>query len=240
MTELSGRWTAGVRNMANNGRSVKEIAEFYGVDPAAVRRFLRRPLSRDRWSKGTDRPIIAQIATRVRALIDQGASDADIAGRLELDVERMRDFRRRLEPVRRGRLVRPRGRTEQEAFERNKSKPRRAAKPKRQPDAWRIAALEDPRCCDPVATLEPPPAAIAAGVDQPAAPELAPGHAASPPPAIAGSWGSVHASGPRKITAAVLAEALRLREAGWSWPAIARKFGCHRMSFFHALRRPPR
>jgi hypothetical protein len=44
---------------------------------------------------------------------------------------------------------------------------------------------------------------------------------------------------PRKITAAVLAEALRLRALGATWPAIARKFGCHRMAFYHAIRRRP-
>ncbi len=110
-------------------------------------------------------------------------------------------------------------------------------------NAWSNAAREDPRFRDPVAPLEgveaPAAAAIAELIDQAAA-ELAPGRADPPPPPIAESWGSVYASGPRKITAAVLAEALWLREAGWSWPAIARKFGCHRMSFFHALRRPPR
>jgi len=228
--------------MANNGRSAREIAEFYGVDPAAVRRFLRRPLSRDRWSQGTERPIVGVIAARVRVLLDQGSTDTDIAVRLDLDAERVRDFRRRLEPVRRGRITRPRGHAEQERLEQNQSKPRRIPTPKWTPDAWKLAALEDPRYLDPVSTFEPPgPAAIAVDlVDQPAATELAPGPATEPRPPIAESWGSVHASGPRKITAAVLAEALRLREAGWSWPAIARKFVCHRMSFFHALRRPPR
>jgi hypothetical protein len=111
-------------------------------------------------------------------------------------------------------------------------------------NAWSDAAREDPRFRDLVAPLErveAPAAAIAAGelVDQPAA-ELAPGPADPPRPPIAESWGSVHASGPRKITSAVLAEALQLRTAEWSWPAIARKFGCHRMAFYHALRRPPR
>jgi len=111
-------------------------------------------------------------------------------------------------------------------------------------NAWSDAAREDHRFRDPIVPLEllEPPAAdvaVAELVDQAAAAELAPGPA-DPPPAVAESWGSVYASGPRKITAVVLAEALRLREAGWSWPAIARKFGCHRMSFFHALRRPPR
>jgi len=109
-------------------------------------------------------------------------------------------------------------------------------------NAWSDAARTDPRFRDPVSTLEAPAAAaIAAELDdQAAAAELAPGPAADPPPPIAESWGSVHASGPRKITADVLAEALQLREAQWSWPAIARKFGCHRMAFYHALRRPPR
>ena len=46
------------------------------------------------------------------------------------------------------------------------------------------------------------------------------------------------ASGPRKITAEVLTRAVELHQAGMSWPAIAREFSCHRMAFYHALRRP--
>ena len=87
--------------------------------------------------------------------------------------------------------------------------------------------------------IEAPAAAIVAGelVDQAGAAKLAPGPA-DRPPAIAESWESVYASGPRITTAAVLGEALKLRQEGWTWPAIARKFGCHRMTFYHALRRP--
>jgi len=110
-------------------------------------------------------------------------------------------------------------------------------------NAWSDAAREDPRFRDPVAPLErveAPAAAIAELIDQAAAAELAPGPATEPRPPIASSWGSVHASGPRKMTKAVLAQARELRQAGWSWPAIARKFGCHRMAFYHALRRSPR
>jgi len=39
---------------------------------------------------------------------------------------------------------------------------------------------------------------------------------------------------PRKITAAVLAAAVKLHQDGRSWPAIARELGCHRMSLYHA------
>jgi|SRR5208337_874424 len=108
-------------------------------------------------------------------------------------------------------------------------------------NAWSNAALEDPRYRDRLELLEAPVAAIERPelVDPPAAAELALGPADPPRPPIAESWGSVHASGPRKITEAVLAQARELRQAGWSWPAIARKFGCHRMAFYHALRRPP-
>jgi hypothetical protein len=239
--EISGNLAGGIRKMATHGRSVPEIATYYDLDPAAVRRFLRTPLSKDRWAKGTARPIIAQTATRVRAMIDRGSSDADIAAHLELDPERVRDFRKRLEPVRRNRLTRLRGRTEQERLEQNQSK-LPLPKPRRPPDAWKLAAQEDPRFRDPVSTLEAPAAAqICAGelVNQASA-ELAPSPSPDPPRPIAESWGSVYASGPRKMTADVLAEAKLLRESGWSWPAIAQKFGCHRMTFYHALRRPPR
>jgi len=110
-------------------------------------------------------------------------------------------------------------------------------------NAWSDAARDDPRFRDPVARLEPLEAPTAAAivaelVDQAGA-ASAPGPV-DPPRPIAESWGSVHASGPRITTAAVLGEALKLRQEGWSWPAIARKLNCHRMTIYHALRRPPR
>src|SRR5208337_1353565 len=112
--EIGGRLARAIRTMANHGRSASEIAAHYGLDALAVRRFLRRPLSKDRWAKGTARPIIGPIARRVRVMIDKGWNDQDIAAALELDPQRVRDFIWRLEPVRRGRLVRPRGRVEQD------------------------------------------------------------------------------------------------------------------------------
>jgi|GEM_PF-2159692 len=109
-------------------------------------------------------------------------------------------------------------------------------------NAWSDAAREDPRFRDPIAPLElleaPAAAPAAELVDQPAT-ELAPGPADLPRPPIAESWGSVHASGPRKITPAVLAAAIKSHQDGRSWPAIARELGCHRMALYHALRRPP-
>ena len=105
-------------------------------------------------------------------------------------------------------------------------------------NAWSDAARTDARFCDRLEMLEPPASAVEL-LDQAAA-ELALGPADPPRPPVAESWGSVHASGPRKITAAVLTQARELRQDGWSWPAIARKFRCHRMAFYHALRRPPR
>jgi|SRR5271157_406481 len=64
------------------------------------------------------------------------------------------------------------------------------------------------------------------------------------PPAVEPWSGPVspHASEkgkPRKITAEVLTQALELRAGGWTWPAIARKVGCHRQSLYFALRRTP-
>ena len=111
-------------------------------------------------------------------------------------------------------------------------------------NAWSDAAREDHRFRDPIVPLEllEPPAAdvaVAELVDQAAAAELAPGPA-DPLRPVAETWGSVHASGPRKITAAVLATAIKSHQDGRSWPAIARELGCHRMAFYHALRRPPR
>jgi hypothetical protein len=106
-------------------------------------------------------------------------------------------------------------------------------------NAWSDAAREDPRFRDQVAPLErveAPASALAAELVDQSVAELVP----EPRPPIAELWGSVHASGPRKMTETVLAQARELRQAGWSWPAIARKFGCHRMAFYHALRRPSR
>jgi len=234
--EICGHLARAIRIMANHGRSAREIAAHYGLHALAVRRFLRRPLSKDRWAKGTARPIIGRIATRVRTMMDKGWNDQDIAAALELDPQRVRDFMWRLEPVRRGRLTRPRGRSEQERLVRNQSKLPPLPKPKRLPDAWKLAALEDPRYRDPVSTLEAPAAEV---VDQAAAAELAPGPVDPPRPPIAESWASVHASGPRKITPAVLSAAIKSHQDGRSWPAIARELGCHRMALYHALRRPP-
>ncbi len=106
-------------------------------------------------------------------------------------------------------------------------------------NAWSNAAREDPRYRDPVATLEFTTEAPAAELVNQAAAELAPGPVDPPRPPIAESWGNVHASGPRKITPAVLAAAIKSHQDGRSWPAIARELGCHRMALYHALRRPP-
>ncbi len=50
---------------------------------------------------------------------------------------------------------------------------------------------------------------------------------------------SPHASAgkARKITAAILATAVKLHQDGRSWPAIARELGCHRMALYHARKR---
>ncbi|HKI19663.1 MAG TPA: hypothetical protein VKA15_17380, partial [Isosphaeraceae bacterium] len=187
--EICGPLARAIRTMANHGRSASEIAAHYGLDALAVRRFLRRPLSKDRWAKGTARPIIGPIARRVRVMIDKGWNDQDIAAALELDPQRVRDFMWRLEPIRRGRLTRPRGHVEQERLERNRSKPLHVPKPKRQPDAWRVAALEDVRYRDPTSTLEAPAPAAAAELVHQVVAEMVP----EPRPPIAESWGSVHA-----------------------------------------------
>ncbi len=108
----------------------------------------------------------------------------------------------------------------------------------KQHNAWSEAAAADPRYRDRLELPELLEALAAELVDRPAA-EPAPG-SADPPPPVAASWGSPYASGPRKITPAVLAAAAKLHQEGESWPALARRFGCSRMAFYHALRRPPR
>ena len=101
-------------------------------------------------------------------------------------------------------------------------------------NAWSDAARDDERFRDPVAPLDRReaselPAIVAELLDQDVVEEL--------PRVSANTWGHPNASGPRKVTAAVLAETLELREQGWSWPAIAKRFGVHRMALYHALRR---
>jgi len=101
-------------------------------------------------------------------------------------------------------------------------------------NSWSKAARVDPRFRDPVAPPERSeaselPAIAAAELDLVVVEEL--------PRVVAESWGSPHASGPRKITAAVLAEALELREQGWNWPRIAKHFAVHRNSLWHARQR---
>ncbi len=63
--------------------------------------------------------------------------------------------------------------------------------------------------------------------------------AAAPPPE---PWkGPAHpcATVRTKLTREKLSEARRLRVLGWTWPAIARRLGVHRMTIYHAMRRPP-
>jgi len=102
-------------------------------------------------------------------------------------------------------------------------------------NSWSKAARVDPRFRDPVAPPERSeaselPAIAAAELDLVVVEEL-------PRVDVAETWGSPHASPARKVTAAVLAEALKLRQAGWSWPRIAKHFGVHRNSLWHARQR---
>ncbi len=84
-----------------------------------------------------------------------------------------------------------------------------------------------------------PPAPAAAELLDQAVAEIPPAELEPPAPEPWEGYVSPHATRARpwKITPEVLAEALCLRESGWSWPRIARKFGCHRMAFYHAIRR---
>ena len=117
-----------IRRMAAAGRTSEEIADLYGFDPAAVAALVGTPVG-EAWrlqprKTPTDRPILAQTATRVRELVDQGWSAARIARELDLDPARVREFVRRIEPDRGGRLVIPRTRPEQARLERNRRKAR--------------------------------------------------------------------------------------------------------------------
>jgi transposase-like protein len=109
------------------------------------------------------------------------------------------------------------------------------------PEAWRWRDGGDDLVEVTAAAL--PPDELA-GQDPAAGPREAGSPAAqleSPAPEPWSGPVSPHASPgprPRKITAEVLAEALHLHAEGMmSWPAIARKFGCHRQSLYFARRR---
>lgn len=230
------RW---VRIFAKDGWSPERIAAHLELHLAAVRDFLGTVSQKERWARGTERQIRGRIGLKVRELDGRGLCPRDIAKALDLSTKVVRDFLSRCQPVRREQITRPRTRREQKALERNeRERLKRQARATRFVDEWKAAALTDPSYRDPVA----PPVVIRAPVIMPAiaAAELVhQADAGELPRTVEEDWGSPHGgpSGPRKITAAVLAEALELRQAGWSWPAIARKFRVHRMSFFHALRR---
>jgi hypothetical protein len=106
-------------------------------------------------------------------------------------------------------------------------------------DQWRVEADSRYQDDGPVALVElPAPAAElpdqVGTLDRPKLPAI---------PAAPSAWSgpsSPYAGGARKITPDVLTRALELRAAGETWPGIARRFGCHRMALYHALRRARR
>ena len=102
-------------------------------------------------------------------------------------------------------------------------------------NAWSDAARTDERFRDRTEPLADGVTGPELDADLGALPASAPS-AANPPP-VAPTWGSVHQGRRCKVTKAVLTQALELRQAGLSWPAIARHFDCHRMAIYHALRR---
>lgn len=165
-----------IRRLAAAGRTPDEIADLYGFDPAAVAWLLSTTkaercnrYSNERYWKDrpiTERPILAQTATRVRELLDQGWSAARIARKLDLDPARVREFARRIEPVRGERLAVPRTRPEQARLERNRRKARdrerarekaEAERAARWVDEWKAAASEDDRFRDPTTPVVPQP-----------------------------------------------------------------------------------
>jgi hypothetical protein len=239
MPEICGNLARSIRNLAREGYAMRWIARRHNLDAGDVDAFLKTPLCRDR-PLSAKRQIRGKLVARVLDLGGRGWSPADIAAALDLRRKTVAEFLARYRPVRRGTITRPRTRREQEALERNeRARRRRQARAPKFVDEWKAAALTDPAFRDPVSPLEDletselPAIAAAEVLDQVAVEEL-------PPVAWSGPTSphaSASASGPRKLTAAVLAEALELRQAGWSWPAIARKLGCHRMALYHALRR---
>ncbi len=103
------------------------------------------------------------------------------------------------------------------------------------PEAWRwrdatgdlVKVLTPPATTSPELVLQAGAAEIPATMLEP--PALEPWAGPTSPHASAGKA--------RKITAAVLAAAVKLHQDGRSWPVIARELGCHRMSLYHARRR---
>jgi hypothetical protein len=164
--EIRGGLATAVRRLASRGIEPRVIAKRYGLNVWAVRRFLKTPPKKERYAHGPARRILGQTGTRVRDLIGRGWQIPDIAEALELDEDRVRNFAKRIVPVRRGSIVKPRTQAEQERLEANLRKNRPEPRPKRI-DEWKLAALVDPRYQDPVtpqtpvAPLELAPAAAA-------------------------------------------------------------------------------
>ena len=119
-----------------------------------------------------------------------------------------------------------RGRLKQQARIRKQSDPWHAY-------GWRIRLEASERLEIAIAPPPPAPELLDQVVAEIPAAEL-------PPPAPVEPWTGSRdwrRHGPRKITPDVLAEALELRAAGWSWPRIARKLGCHRQTLYFARKR---
>jgi hypothetical protein len=181
-----------------------------------------------------------RLCPKILDLAGRGWSARDIAWALDCDLVEIREF-----------LARPLTDAERAAIERHeRERLERCIRPPKWVDEWKAAAADgDERYRDVAAgvRLEAPvksesylPTGVCAELPAMAAAELDQGDVNElPRTPVAESWGSPHGGGntPRKITAAVLTEALALHQAGWSWPRIAQKFGCHRMAFYHALRR---
>ncbi|HKI21389.1 MAG TPA: helix-turn-helix domain-containing protein [Isosphaeraceae bacterium] len=174
----------------------------------------------------------------IRERHSQGATIEELARRYglpESEVVRHLAFRRRPRPSRALAPGEKQRRIEEQARLREEARVLERAQ-RWDRDDWRYR--DDER--DPEASEVLMPPAVFELVAQAGASEIP--ATVLEPPALEPWSGPVspHASPgkPRKITAEVLSEALRLHEAGMSWPAIARKFGCHRMAFYHAVRRP--
>jgi hypothetical protein len=175
------------------------------------------------------RPILGHTGRHVRTLHALAYPAARVAELLALDPERVRDFIKRITPLRAGRqdpnrLTRPRTAAEDRAAKRQRKladdRRRRRAEERAALDAWgpRGAASDvrstAPRTSVPMGTEAPE---LVAGV---------PAIAVTPPP---NPWvGAVvlHARGCISLSPAQIAEAWALLQSGATWVHVAGRLGC--------------
>ena len=197
----------------------------------------RRPTGPPRKGERADRrglPILGQSGTKIKRLRALGYQPTPIAGMLGLAVDDVKDFIRRLEPIRRGRLSRPRSRVEQLAIRPTlpPAPPLRRMDPLA--DAWNWRARPEPPAVPPVV-------AIPVEADDQVVVEARARTPEQPSPhAWVGRNDLYERRGGRtKFSDAQADELRRECAAGATIYELAAKYKCERNTIYAALKRKP-